>query len=128
MLNTKLTPELKRQGLSREITNRIQRLRKNSGISIDDQIDIFYDIVGESPEITMVLDSHQRGIQETTRMPVLEMSQRDRSAPMVGETEFIDPDNSEEQIKICIHMAQPVFLDEQIQVSDSLVKEDDEIL
>ena len=31
---------------------------------------------------------------------------------MVGETEFIDPDNSEEQIKIYIHMAQPVFLDD----------------
>lgn len=36
MLNVHLTPELKRSGLSREITNRIQRLRKTSGISIDD--------------------------------------------------------------------------------------------
>lgn len=36
MLDIKLTPELKRSGLSREITNRIQRLRKNSGISIED--------------------------------------------------------------------------------------------
>lgn len=58
MLNTKITPELKRQGQSREITNRIQRLRKNSGISIDDQIDIFYEVIGESPEITAVLDTH----------------------------------------------------------------------
>lgn len=58
MLNTQLTPELKRSGLSREITNRIQRLRKNSGISIDDQIDIFYEVVGESPEIRAVLDTH----------------------------------------------------------------------
>lgn len=52
MLDTKVTPELKRQGLSREITNRIQRLRKTSGISIDDQIDIFYEVQNESPEIT----------------------------------------------------------------------------
>ena len=51
MLDIHLTPELKRMGLSREITNRIQRLRKTSGISIDDQIDIYYEIVGESPEI-----------------------------------------------------------------------------
>ena len=62
MLNTKITPELKRQGLSREITNRIQRLRKNSGISIEDQIDIFYDVVGEGNEIRMVLDQHLRSI------------------------------------------------------------------
>lgn len=62
MLNTKITPELKRQGLSREITNRIQRLRKNSGISIEDQIDIFYDVVGQGNEIRMVLDQHLRAI------------------------------------------------------------------
>jgi len=42
MLDINITPELKCKGLSREITNRIQRLRKNSGISIDDQIDIYY--------------------------------------------------------------------------------------
>jgi len=58
MLNTQLTPELKRSGLSREITNRIQRLRKTSGISIDDQIDIYYEVVGDSPEIRAVLDTY----------------------------------------------------------------------
>lgn len=52
MLDINLTPALKRQGLSREVTNRIQRLRKTSGISIDDQIDIYYRVQGESPEIT----------------------------------------------------------------------------
>ena len=36
MLDSVLTDELKANGLSREITNRIQRLRKNTGISIED--------------------------------------------------------------------------------------------
>jgi isoleucyl-tRNA synthetase len=36
MLDTEQTEELKNMGLSREVTNRIQRLRKTSGISIDD--------------------------------------------------------------------------------------------
>ena len=36
MLDTQQTPQLKQKGMSREITNRIQRLRKTSGISIDD--------------------------------------------------------------------------------------------
>ena len=53
-------------------------------------------------------------------MPVLEASNRDTSAPMVGETEFIDPDNAQEQVKIYIHMAQPIFLDHQLQVSTNL--------
>lgn len=74
MLDTKVTPELKRQGLSREITNRIQRLRKTSGISIDDQIDVFYQVQGQSPEISSTLDHFARSIEETTRMPLLELS------------------------------------------------------
>ena len=53
-------------------------------------------------------------------MPVLEASNRDMSAPMVGETEFIDPDNAQEQVKLYIHMAQPVFLDQQLEVSSYL--------
>jgi hypothetical protein len=36
MLDFVQTEELMRHGLSREITNRIQRLRKTSGISIED--------------------------------------------------------------------------------------------
>jgi len=115
MLNTKVTPELKRQGLSREITNRIQRLRKNSGISIEDQIDIFYEVVGEGNQIRMVLDQHLRSIQDVTRMPVMDASERNTEAPFVGETEFVDPDDESEQVKIYIHMAQPVFDEDRLQ-------------
>lgn len=64
MLDTQITPELKRQGISREITNRIQRLRKTSGISIEDQIEIYYNVVGESPEINAALDQHLQGIED----------------------------------------------------------------
>ena len=42
LLRTALDDELKLQGQSRELTNRIQKLRKSSGISIDDQIEVFY--------------------------------------------------------------------------------------
>ena len=121
MLNTKVTPELKRQGLSREITNRIQRLRKNSGISIEDQIDIFYEVVGESNEIRAVLDAHLRSIQDQTRMPVMDSSERVLDAPFVGETEFVDPDDESQQVKIYIHMAQPVFDQDRLEVSLSQV-------
>ena len=36
MLDTEQTEELSHMGLAREVVNRIQRLRKNSGISIED--------------------------------------------------------------------------------------------
>lgn len=43
MLNTVLDDELLQTGYSREIVNRIQKLRKTSGISIEDRIEIFYE-------------------------------------------------------------------------------------
>lgn len=75
MLDVVMTPELKRMGLSREITNRIQRLRKTSGISIDDQIDIYYEVQGEAPELTQTLAQYVGTIEEITRMPVVQLSQ-----------------------------------------------------
>ena len=118
MLDTHLTPELKRQGLSREITNRIQRLRKESGISIEDQIDVYYEVVGASPEINATLDLHGNVIREVTRMPLLPVSMRgDRNAPFIGETEFTAPDDESEHVKMYIYLAQPEFNDAALQVS-----------
>ena len=121
MLDTKVTPELKRQGLSREITNRIQRLRKTSGISIEDQIDIYYEVVGESPEISKTLDTYLQAIQDQTRMPVVDANERNKAAPFIGETEFIDPDNESEHVKMYIHMAQAEFNDDKLEVSKTKI-------
>ena len=64
--------------------------------------------------MTQTLDAHASAIQETARMPVVQLSDRqgDKSAPFIGETEFIDPDNEAEQVKIYIYLATPVFNDE----------------
>lgn len=51
MLDTVQTDELKSIGLAREVTNRIQRLRKTSGISIDDQIEIYYNCPNEASAV-----------------------------------------------------------------------------
>lgn len=42
LLNMEQNEDLRRIGLGREVTNRIQRLRKTSGISIEDQIEIYW--------------------------------------------------------------------------------------
>lgn len=42
MLDTELTPELKLMGLSNEATNKIQLKRKDLGLDIDDDIEVFY--------------------------------------------------------------------------------------
>jgi isoleucyl-tRNA synthetase len=72
MLDCVQTEELMRHGLSREITNRIQRLRKTSGISIEDQIEIFYKYDGsanEESELGKVIKNYSDKIQFATKMP-----------------------------------------------------------
>ena len=50
-------------------------------------------------------------------MPLLELSEKAGNPTFVGETEFIDPENESEQVKIYIYMAKPEFDDQALQVS-----------
>lgn len=50
MLDKVLDDELKSVGLARSLTSNIQKLRKDTGISIDDEIEVFYEFGGESNE------------------------------------------------------------------------------
>ncbi len=40
-LDMKLSPELKKEGIARELVNRVQNHRKNSGLEVTDKIDVF---------------------------------------------------------------------------------------
>lgn len=42
LLMTTMDDSLVRMGYYREMTNRVQMLRKSTGIAIDDQIEVFY--------------------------------------------------------------------------------------
>ncbi len=46
-LDTAITPELKAEGLARELVRRIQDLRKKAGFNIEDRIDTYYQAEGE---------------------------------------------------------------------------------
>lgn len=41
ILDTKQNDALKRQGLAREVINRVQKLRKNAGLQVNDDICVF---------------------------------------------------------------------------------------
>jgi isoleucyl-tRNA synthetase len=47
VLDTELTPELRREGLARELVNRIQNLRKDSGFDVSQRIAIAVQTEGE---------------------------------------------------------------------------------
>lgn len=50
ILDTRVTPELRREGLAREVVNRIQRTRKQRDFAYDDRIEVTYEAGGELAE------------------------------------------------------------------------------
>jgi len=95
MLDTIQTDTLKRSGLAREVINRIQRLRKNSGISIEDQIEVYYKFESEA-ELLKVINEHSDKVVQTTRMPFLADVENSKTGVFIGETEFTHPDNEKD--------------------------------
>jgi len=62
-LDPTLTPELRREGLARELVNRVQRLRKDSGLEVSDRIRL--SIAGE-PDVLEAADAHRAFIEGET--------------------------------------------------------------
>ncbi len=63
VLDTELTPELRLEGLAREIVRRVQGARKDAGYNIDDHIDVLYRADGEVARAFEAWGDHIR--QET---------------------------------------------------------------
>jgi isoleucyl-tRNA synthetase len=70
-----VTPELRREGISRELVNRVQRLRKELGFAVSDRINLA--VAGE-PELTQAVAAHREWIaaevlaSELTCAPLLD--------------------------------------------------------
>lgn len=63
-LQTEITPELKREGLMREIIRHVQSARKKAGLQVDDRIEL--NITSDDPEITQAVDAHADVIESET--------------------------------------------------------------
>jgi isoleucyl-tRNA synthetase len=62
-LDTRLTPELQLEGLSREFIRRLQELRKQQGLAVDDQIRVQF---AASPRLAEAVQKHQGHIVAET--------------------------------------------------------------
>ncbi len=59
-----LTPELIREGMARELTRRVNGLRKDAGLTIADRIEL--KVWSKSPEVETMLDEHSEDLAEDT--------------------------------------------------------------
>lgn len=133
MLNIEFTDEMLAMGRSREVTNRIQRMRKNTGISIEDQIEIYYEFAGSANEKSLlgqVFKAHKAKIETTTKMPLAPKDELSNPHQrFIGETEYVcqelnfDKSNMvfkwkdipSEVVKLYIYLAGPKYNDAQLQ-------------
>ena len=69
LLVTTMDDNLVRMGHCREMTNRIQKLRKSIGISIDDQIEVFFRPAGAGSELESILKEHSEQVKKVIKMP-----------------------------------------------------------
>lgn len=109
LLNIQMDENLKQMGMAREITNRIQKLRKSSGISIDDQIEVFYS-APEKGTLNDVLTNHSDKIRDLIKMPFFKVNVMQPNQPVIGTTSF-ENDGEVVDITICkssVHLGQGV--------------------
>lgn len=60
-VNKQLTPELKREGLMREVIRHVQAARKNAGLNVDDRIVL--SLTAEDEELSQTVDTHKKTIE-----------------------------------------------------------------
>ena len=74
ILDTRLTPELVQEGIARDIINRIQNFRKESGLEVSDRIGLSYEASGG---INQVFEQYGEHICSETLAEKLEKGEKD---------------------------------------------------
>lgn len=102
MLTTTMNDELVSMGHSREITNRIQKLRKSAGIQIDDDIEVFYEVKDESL-LNKVISEHLDKIKKTIKKPFMAHEYRHMQQVLVDKTTYENPDEASDVVALFIY-------------------------
>jgi isoleucyl-tRNA synthetase len=107
MLRTVLDDNLKMMGYAREVTNKIQKLRKEKGVSIDDKIEVFFQVHGEGePVLSQILEQHHDRIQKAIKMPFLPLSEMKSDSKEAGRTFYSLTEEASDKIELVVCFAQ----------------------
>ena len=83
-LDTKLTPELEAEGFAREISRKIQALRKTAGLVKDNLIELFIFV---DKELCEMLNSQKEMIKDRTNSKKIEISSEKVKKKLIAESE-----------------------------------------
>ena len=88
-LDATVTPELRREGLARELISRVQRMRKETGLAVSDRIAL---VVGGGEEVAAVIEAHRAWIADEVLATELEFLEVDASEAETRQLQAIDLD------------------------------------
>lgn len=70
MLDTTPDEEMLEEGVAREVINRIQKLRKSSGLKVDDKVTMYYSITPKDHKLTKIVSKFSDYIETSSRTPI----------------------------------------------------------
>jgi len=118
LLDIRQDDNLRELGTSRAVTNKIQTLRKASGVQIDDQIEVYYSTSSAASGLAGVLTKHSGKVQKAIRMPFLAASEFKQSGSVaLGETTYENPQDASDILTICITKQAPQLVDSAVQAA-----------
>jgi len=101
-LDIKAYPELTSEWLVREMTNRVQKLRKKGGLQATDDIDVYYKFEGGSgEEIVAAMERHVEAMQKTVRNIPVDERERKGGDTLIAEEQEVA------EIKFMLSLVRP---------------------
>lgn len=84
LLNVTPDQDMLDEGFSREIINRVQKLRKKAHLVPTDEVNVYYS-VNKSSDILRIIDSHRDFIESTVKAPLIPFEEIKPSLPVIIE-------------------------------------------
>ncbi|KAL4710929.1 hypothetical protein ACJJTC_017894 [Scirpophaga incertulas] len=84
LLNVTPDQEMLDEGFSREIINRVQKLRKKAHLVPTDEVDVYYS-VNKTSDIIRIINIHREFIENTVKAPLIPIDLLSKSKPVIIE-------------------------------------------
>lgn len=99
-LDIQIHPDLKGEWLARELTNRVQKLRKKAGLQATDDVDVYYRFEsGAGAELVAAIGQHEETIRKTVGSVPMDI--KDKKA---GGTELISEEQEVADAKFMLYL------------------------
>ena len=86
VLNTVMNPQLLQAGAARELVNHVQKLRKSSGLNVDDEIVLFYEPAGEY--YSKILTENFGLVETGLKIPILPIGEKTEASRVINHGEI----------------------------------------